>query len=105
MDLVGLHTLGGLLSTITQMVAIIIVVVCAVNFFSLRPGSSLRFALFSLLYFFSSAIILSVVAQYLMNISGIFQGLGGIKALMGASVLHLFFGLVILAFYIRHIRS
>jgi len=87
------------------MVAIIIVVVCAVNFFSLKLGSSLRFAFFSLLYFFSSAIILSVTAQHLMNISGIFQGLGGIKALMGGSVLHLFFGLVVIVFYIRHIRS
>lgn len=105
MDLVGLHTLSSLLSAITQMIATIIVIFCAVNFFSMKPGSSLRFVFFSLLYFFSSVIVLSVTAQYLMNISRQFQGLGGISALIGGAVLHLLFGLVVIALYIKHIRS
>lgn len=105
MDLVSLHTLSSLLGAITQMVAIISVVFCAVSLFSIKPGASLRFVSLSLIYFFSSAIILSAIAYFLMKVSGQFMGLGGINALMGACVLHLFFAFIVIVLYIRHIRS
>lgn len=105
MDLGSIHVLGSLISAIAQMVAIIIVMFCSVNFFSLRPGASLRFVFYSLVYFFSSVVVFSIAAQFLMNISGQFQGLGGVSALVGASVLHLFFGLLIVALYLKHITT
>jgi len=96
---------GSLLSAIAQMAAMVIAMFCAVNFFSLRPGASLRFAFVSALYFFSAVIVFSIAAQYLMSISGQFQGLGGICALVGAAVLHLFFGLLVIGLYVKHITT
>ena len=89
MDLVQLHALTSLFSSITQMCAIIIVIFCAMNFFSSKPGKSIKFVFISLFYFFSLAGILLAVAQFLLDISGIFRGLGGITALVGGSLLHL----------------
>jgi len=105
MSLVVLHTLASLLSSVAQMCAIVIVVFCAINFFSLKPGKSLKFVLISLLYFFSLAIILFAAAQFLLDISGIFQNLGGVCALIGGSFLHLCFGILILILYMRYILS
>ena len=105
MDLTVLHTLSGLLSSIAQMCAIIIVIFCAINFFSLKPGKSTKIVFISLFYFFSSATILLVAAKFLLDMSGIFESLGGVKALIGGSLLHLCFGFLILILYIRHILS
>ena len=105
MDLIHLHALTSLLSSIAQMCAIIIVVFCAMNFFSLKPGKSIKFVFISLFYFFSLAGILLAVAQFLIDVSGVFTSLGGVKALIGGSLLHLCFGLLILILYSRHIVS
>lgn len=103
MDLVTLHMLSSLLSAITQMIATISVVFCAVSFFSLKPGASVRFAYVGLVYFFSSTLVLSVIARFLMNVSKTFP-LGGVTALMGACVLHLFFAFTVIVLYITHVK-
>lgn len=104
MDLITLHMLSSLLSVITQMIATIWVVFCAVSFFSLKPGASVRFAHIGLVYFFSSAFALSVIARFLMNVSRKFP-LGGVAALIGACVLHLFFAFIVIVLYIGHTKS
>lgn len=105
MNLTILHTLYSLLSSVAQMCATIIVIFCAVNFFSLKPGKSMKFVFISLFYLFSLAIILLAAAQFLLDISGTFHGLGGVTALIGGALLHLCFGLLILILYMRHILS
>lgn len=75
------------------------------NFFSLKPGKSMKYVFASLFYFFSLAGILLAVAKFLLDISGVFSGLGGVKALIGGSLLHLCYGLLILILYWRHILS
>ena len=105
MDLAFLHTLSSLLSSIAQMCAIILVVYCAMNFFSLKPGKSIKSVFISLFYFFSMGIILFAVAQFLLDTSGILSSLGGAKALIGGSLLHLCFGFFILILYWKLIWS
>jgi len=75
------------------------------NFFSSKPGKSIKFVFISLFYFFFLAGILFAVAQFLLDISGVFASLGGVKALIGGSLLHLCYGLLILILYWRHILS
>jgi hypothetical protein len=105
MDPAVLHTLCSLLSSFAQMCAIIIVIFCAINFFSLKPGKSIKFVFISLIYFFSLTIILLATAQFLLDVSGLLRTMGGVKALIGGSLLHLSFGLLILILYLRIILS
>jgi len=105
MDLTMLHVFCSLLSSFAQMCAVIIVISCTINFFSLKPGKSIKFVFISLIYFFSLATILLATAQFLLDISGLLRTLGGIKALIGGALLHLSFGLLILILYLRIILS
>lgn len=104
MNLVNLHVLASLISAIAQMCAIIIVISCTINFFSLKPVKSMKIVFISLFYFFSSVIILFAAAQFLLDISGIFS-LGGVTALVGGALLHLCCGLLIFVLYLRYILS
>lgn len=108
MDPAHLNLFASLLSGIAQMCAIIVMISCTINFFSsLKPGKSMKIVFFSLFYFFAFGISLAVAAQLLISapISDIFRSLGGIAALVGASLLHLSFGFLALALYLRYILS
>lgn len=106
MDLVSLHMLSSLLSTATEFVATLIALYCVVSFFSMKEEKSKKFVFISLFYFFLLVIILFVAAQLLINLSKPFHiPLGGVSALLGASLLHLCFGLVVIAIYSRIIIS
>jgi hypothetical protein len=103
MDLVSLHVLTSLLSSVTQMCATILVLFCVVNYFSLKAGTAMKTILVSLFYYFSSVVIYFVAAKFLMDISG--HMLAGVSALLEASLIHLCYGLLVLALYSRIIVS
>ena len=105
MDLASLHILGNILSSVAQMCAILIVIYCAMSFFSWKPVKSLKPVFISLSYFFSLATILFAFAQFLLVTSGILSVLSGIPSLMAGSLLHLCFGVFILILYWRLIWS
>lgn len=104
MDLATLHMFSSLLSVIAQMSATIFVIFCVVNFFSIRPGSSLRIVLFSLGYFFVSMIVLFVGATLLMSVSPSHM-LVGVSALIEASLINLCYGIIVSAIYLRSFVS
>lgn len=103
MDLVSLHVLSSMLSTATQMCATILVLFCVVNFFSLKPGASMKIIIASLFYYFSSVVAFLAAATFLMDVSG--NMLVGVCALLEASLVHLFYGLLVLVLYLRIIIS
>lgn len=100
MDLVGLHIVSSMISVAVQMAGTIVAIFCVVHFFSLKPGSSMRSVFASLLYFFSSVVVLLVAALFLKDISP-YQMLVGVSALMEASLIHLSYGVLVLYLYIR----
>lgn len=105
MNIMELHILSGLLSAATQFFATVIVILCVVNFFSLKPGKSIKYVFFSIFYFFSLVVIFAASSKLLMDITKPYHLLGGVNALVGASILHLFFGLLVTILYIGYIVS
>jgi hypothetical protein len=103
MDLMSLHVLTSMLSTTTQMCATILVLFCVVNYFSLKPAGSLKIVLISLFYYFSLVVISFVAAIFLKNISG--HMLVGVSSLIEASIIHLGYGVLVLALYFRILVS
>jgi len=101
MDLVSLHVLSGLLSVSLQMVATVFVLFCVVNFFSIKRGSSMKIVLFSIFYFFFLVFILYVAALLLLDVSRPYHILTGFSALMEACLLHLGYGVIVVALYFR----
>ena len=102
MDLMSLHVLTRILSTVTQMCATVLMLFCVVNYFSLKPGGSLKIVLISLFYYFSLVVISLVAAAiFLKNISE--HMLVGVSSLIEASVIHLGYGVSVLALYFRTI--
>lgn len=101
MDLIALHIICGLISTAVQMSATVIVLFCVINFFSFKPGGSVKFFYLSITYFFSSWVFLIAGALWLKYLTGHFYLLVGVSALLMAAVIHFFYGALIIALYIR----
>jgi len=101
MDLMSLHVLTGILSTGTQMFATVLLLICIVNYFSFKPGGSLKIVLISLLYYFSLVVISFAAAIFLKNRSG--HILVGVSTLISAAIIHLGYGVLVLALYFRTI--
>jgi hypothetical protein len=87
------------------MIATIVVLFCVVNFFSLKPGASLRFAFLSITYFFLVMGLLIASAILLKNISVSFYIPGGTSGLLGAALVHFCYGLLILLLYVKNVIS
>jgi len=100
MDLVGLHVLTGMLSSVTQMGATILVLFCVVNYFSLKPEGSIRIIWVSTFYYFS-LVITSFVAASCMHGHLVF----GVSALLEISLIHLCYGLLVLVLYSKVLLS
>jgi len=103
MNLVTLHVLTSMLSTVTQMCATVLVLFCIVNYFSLKPGGSIKIVLISLFYYFSLVVVSFAAAVFLMKMSGTM--LVGVSALLETSLIHLAYGVLVLALYFRIIVS
>jgi hypothetical protein len=101
MDLIALHVLSGLVSAVVQMAATVVVLFCIVSFFSFKPGGSTRFFFISVTYFFLSYILLFASAVTLENITGSAPVFSGVSTLFMAALIHLVYGVLIVALYIR----
>lgn len=105
MDLLLTHTLVSILSASMQMLATIIMLFYVVTFFSFKAGSSLKSVFFALLYFFSSAVFLYVSSVWLSVISRPGHLLAGVSALIQVLLIHITYGLIISALYLRTFLS
>lgn len=104
MDLVTLHVISSMISTAVQMIATIVVLFCVVTFLSIKPGSSLRFASMSLLYFFSISVFLIIGAILLANISSLTYRVG-VASLLEAALIHFSYGVLVSLLYLRNVIS
>jgi len=83
------------------MFATVFALFCVINFFSIKKGSSMKIVLFSIFYFFFLVFILCAAAFLLLDVSRPYHILTGFSALMEACLLHLGYGVVIVALYFR----
>jgi len=102
MDIVALHVLSSMVSTAVQMIATCLVLYCVVNFLSLKPGSSMRFIFISVSYFFATVAVMIVGALMLWGISEP-SYMVGVAALLEAALIHLVYGLLLSALYLRNV--
>lgn len=102
MDTIALQVLGGLISATFQMIATIVILVCVINFFSLKPGGSKKFVFVGFLYFFSSMSILLGSAMMLMSVGSV-HTINLVGVLLGGALVHLAYGALLFALYIGNI--
>ena len=95
----SIHVVFSLISAVMQMAATILVLSCVVNFFSLKPGGSLKVVYFSLFYFFGSSIFLFIGASWLSEFSIPVNFYVGISAFVEAFLVHIVYGSLIAVFY------
>lgn len=103
-DLTSLHMFSSMLSVILQMTATIFVIFCVINLFSLKMGSSLKIVAIAIVYFFTSMSLLFVGASALMDMSEPFHLYVGTSALLEASLVHLCYGSLVVALYLREFQ-
>lgn len=103
MDPVLMHYLFSLFSAFMQMVATILMLFCVVNSFSFKSGASLKAVFFTILYFFSSAILVYAGSLWLsdVNVRAHLEMSAGIVSLSQALLIHVSYGLLIFALYSR----
>lgn len=104
MDLIGLHMLTSMVSVVLQMTATVFMIFCVVNLFSLKPTSSINSVVIGIIYFFTSMIILFAGASVLMEMSRPFHLFVGTSALIEACLVHLCYGSLVVALYLREFR-
>lgn len=107
LDPAHMQVLFSLLSAYMQMGATILMLCCVVNFFSLKPGSSVKGPFVALLYFFSSAIFAYGSSVWLSDVSmrADLNMKAGIISLAQAQLIHISYGLLIFALYLRTLMS
>ena len=103
MDLVSLHVLTSMLSTVTQMGATILVLFCVVNYFSLKPEGSIRIIWVSVFYYFFLVVVSFFAASFLLSISG--NMVTGVAALLETSLIHLCYGVLVVGLYSKILIS
>ena len=109
MDPPTINIFVGILSAVMMMAAIIYILTFILGSFSSRSGAmSLKFALFSLLYFFGSTILLLIGIQWLNDLARIPVNGGapfylniGASALALNSLLHAFCGFLVTFIYVK----
>lgn len=99
-----MEVLGGLVSAALQMVGAIVIVFCIITFFSLKPGSSKRFAFIGFSYFLSSLVALLGGAWWLMSLGSI-HVMNLVGALVGAALVHLSYSVVLFILFITDILT
>ena len=109
MDPSAINIIAGISSAVTMMAAIIYILTFILGSFSSRSGAmSLKFALFSLLYFFGSTIFLVIGVQWLNDLARIPVNGGtpfflnmGASVLALNSLLHAFCGFLVAFVYVK----
>lgn len=104
MDLISLNMFSSILSVVLQMTAMILMIFCVVNLFSLKPASSLKSVAIGIFYFFTSTILLFVGASALMDMSRSSHFFAGTSALLEACLVHLCYGSLVLALYLKEFQ-
>ena len=92
------------MSATMQMVGAIVIVFCIISFFSMKPGSSRRFAFIGFLYFFSSLIVFLGGAWWLMSVGSI-HVMNLVGALVGAALVHLSYGVILFILFVGDVIS
>ena len=103
-DLISLHVFSSILSVVLQMIAMILMIFCVMNLFSLKPASSLKSVFIGIFYFFTSATLLFVGASALMDMSRPFHFFVGTSALLEACLVHLCYGSLVVALYLKEFQ-
>ena len=106
MDLLFVNTLVSLLSAVLMMVAIIYILTYILGSFSSKSGAmSLKFVLYSLLYFFGSTVFLFIGVEWLTDLpaqagQSFYLNIGA-SALALATLLHLLCGFLTVLMYVK----
>lgn len=103
-DLISLHMFTSMLSVVLQMTATILMIFCVVNLFSLKPASSLKGVAIGIFYFFTSVVLLFIGASALMDLSRPFHFFVGTSALLEACLVHLCYGSLVVALYLKEFQ-